>query len=286
MNTGWRYYNHALLPDCAPHENANLSELDIKRYDQNSDKSIYFARYTYDFDCKTQTEWWYCILDKPFDISLLKAKRRYEINKGLRFFDVINIDDFEKYKEDIYKILVKAYSAYPEKYRPVTDIKEVYSSVAGWNKGKVKVYGAFYKETGEMCGYAYLEKHSSYLNFNVLKTIPEYEKFGINAAIVYKIVSDEEERLKNGNFYICDGERSIFHETAFQDYLEKYFGFRKAYCKLNIIYKPKIRVLIKILYPFRKVIYKLNKSGFICKVISILKMEEIVRRQKKFREKS
>ena len=52
--------------------------------------------------------------------------------------------------------------------------------------------------------------------------MPETEKLGINGAIVARILEDYTEK---GQFskYICDGARSIQHETAFQDYLEKYF---------------------------------------------------------------
>ena len=54
----------------------------------------------------------------------------------------------------------------------------------------------------------------------------------------YKLEIKEEFSQKIGkNFYICDGERNILHETSFQNYLEKYFGFRKAYCKLNLKYR-------------------------------------------------
>ena len=27
MSLGWKYYNHAMIPDCAPHENADMEPL-------------------------------------------------------------------------------------------------------------------------------------------------------------------------------------------------------------------------------------------------------------------
>lgn len=50
-----------------------------------------------------------------FDPSLLKAKRRYEINKGQKNFDVNLINAFE-YKEQLFAIAEVAYATYPEKY--------------------------------------------------------------------------------------------------------------------------------------------------------------------------
>lgn len=88
------------------------------------------------------------------------------------------------------------------------------------------------------------------------------------------------EDLKNGK-YICDGTRNISHETKFQDYLEKYFNFRKAYCKLNIKYRPVIKPIVKLLFVFRKTLKKLDNNSLVHNINGVLKMEEIIREQKK-----
>ncbi len=69
------------------------------------------------------------------------------------------------------------------------------------------------------------------------------------------------------------------HETHFPDYLEKYFGFRKAYCKLHVMYAPKYKSLIKLLYPFRRIFKKFDSVGKVHQLNGVLTMEEIVRRQ-------
>lgn len=107
-----------------------------------------------------------------------------------------------------------------------------------------------------------------------MRACPESEKKGINAAMVAAIVEDYNARLGK-NFYINDGARSISHETNFQDYLEKYFGFRKAYCKLHIAYNPRIKWAVKVLFPFRKILRKFDEIGFIHQINSVLYMEEL-----------
>lgn len=233
------------------------------------------ARWTSDFDCGKETNWWYVIADKPFNLQSIKAKRRYEINKGLNNFEVRKINPVD-YAEDIYEVQVAAFSAYPEKYRPTVDHDSFVENVSHWQKENV--YGAFHKESGKLCGYSYITIKSNFINFDVLKTIPSYEKYGLNAALVYRLVDDCNELLSNGGF-ICDGERSVNHETAFQDYLEKYFNFRKAYCTLNIAYNPKIKWLVKTLYLFRKLLLKFDNISKIHLVNALLKMEHIVRMQ-------
>lgn len=215
------------------------------------------------------------IKDTPFDINALKAKRRYEINKGIKNFDVKEINS-DIYANELCDVQIAAYSAYPEKYRPSVNREEFISSVQHWDS--LVCIGAFDRESGKLCGYSLLSKESdTYVDFKVMRTNPKCEKNGVNAALVEGILRYFHSFLMYGG-YICDGARSINHETAFQDYLEKYFGFRKAYCKLHITYNPKLRWLIQLMYPIRKLLKKYDGIGKIHQLNAILRMEEIVRK--------
>lgn len=230
------------------------------------------ARWTSDFDCKEETEWWYVIKDAPFCISDLKAKRRYEITKGNNNFYVKSIDPKE-YREELYRVTLEAYSAYPKSYRPTIDHDKFVSSIDNWDI--YYTFAAFSKEDNTVCGYALLRDFEGHVEFNVLKTKPSCEKKSINAAIVNFILEYFEFELLHGK-YICDGERSVLHETAFQNYLEKYFGFRKAYCKLHIKYRFGIGFIVRCLYPVRGLIAKGNNK-LMKQISSVLRMEEIAR---------
>lgn len=149
------------------------------------------------------------------------------------------------------------------------------SSVQAWDS--YVCIGAFERESLRLCGYALLSKKSeTYVAFNVMKSNPECEKNGVNAALVEGVLRYFNSFLEDGG-YICDGERSINHETAFQNYLEKYFGFRKAYCKLHIKYNPKLKWLIRLLFPIRKLLLKFDGIGKVHQLNAVLRMEEIVR---------
>lgn len=101
------------------------------------------VRWTTEFDCGYETNWWYVIKDTPFDINTLKSKRRYIINKGNRYFDVCRIDS-RVYKEELYNVTIEAYKDYPEKYRPIVNHNDFISSIENWNN--CIVYGAFHRE--------------------------------------------------------------------------------------------------------------------------------------------
>ena len=87
MIEGWQMYNHALIPTTLPHEEAYVTQELEKELNKSKIRGYpILARWTSDFDCNEKTNWWYVIKDTPFDISKIKAKRRYEINKGMKFF--------------------------------------------------------------------------------------------------------------------------------------------------------------------------------------------------------
>lgn len=268
---GWKYYNHAVIQTSAPHEKPDISPI----YDRSIWKvrggTPLLARWTTDYDCGYETNWWYVIKDTPFDIDALKAKRRYEINKGRKYFVVKDIKPCN-FPDELYQITIAAYSQWPEKYRPHIDEKIFKDGIIGWDANVV--LGAFSTESNELCGYAILNETKCCAEFSVLRVKPEAEHLAVNAAIVAGILDKYNDRLSDG-FYINDGSRSIRHETAFQDYLEKYFGFRKAYCKLNIKYRFPIGMAVKVLYPFRKYINK--ESSFGSLISGVLMMEEISR---------
>lgn len=235
---------------------------------------LLFARWTSDFDCRRETEWYYVIKDDTFDINSLKAKYRYEVNKGNKNFytKVINPMD---YYYDVFRVSVEAYSAYPTKYRPILSYENYIKNVQCWQTADVVVIGVFDRVTGDLCGFACLKCYEEYISYSMHKVIPVHEKRAVNAALVNGVLNYFREIGKYK--YISDGERAIRHESNFQGYLIKYFSFRKAYCRLNIIYNPIVKYIVYILYPFRNMLGKFKEINFLYNVYCILKQEEIRR---------
>lgn len=128
---GWKYYNHAAIPSVAICDDPDTSAVengDIWKLDG----SPIIARWTTDFDKIDGGEWWYIIKDTPLDISKLKAKRRYEINKGIKNFDVEQINPMD-FKEELFYVQVEAFSAYPAKYRPTVEKESFFKELESWN---------------------------------------------------------------------------------------------------------------------------------------------------------
>ena len=67
--------------------------------------------------------------------------------------------------------------------------------------------------------------------------------------------------LDNCGFqYVNDGFRSIYHQTQFQDTLINALGFEKAYTTLNVYYQPFVRMLVRLCYPWRSVLGRIDRK--------------------------
>lgn len=268
---GWKYYNHAALPEGAPHEEPNL-EVVKKGLIWKMGGHPVLARWITDWDCEHKTEWWYCIKDTPYEIESIKRDYRYKIRKGLKNFNIKKVD-CKKEAENIFNIQLKVWENYPDQYRPVIRSEE--KEIEGIKKWSYITYGA-YNEEGSLCGFLCMSDMQIFYDLTMQKALPEFEKYQINAALLARMLEDLNDDIANGK-YICDGSRNILHKTQFQEYLEKYFGFRKAYCTLHIKYRFPLNMVISILYPFRRVMERYEGKKFLGKLCGLLRMEKIQR---------
>lgn len=275
MIEGWKYYNHAMIPTTAPNEKVNLEPL--KSGEIWKQKTALFARWTENFDCGYETEWWYCIKDDKYTIENLKSKRRYIIKKGRKNFYVQVILP-KDWKDKLTDIKWEAFKNYPKEYKPNKTKEQLGYEIENWNDTQ-KVFGAFDRETGDLCGYALVSEKSGYCELEQQKSYPQCEKKEINAAIIDAVLLYYNKCIQKG-YIIIDGQRNVRHKTTFQDYLEKYFGFRKAYCVLNIQYRSWVKGCIRLLYPVRNIIKRIKWKG-IYDMYCVLRMEEIKRKQEK-----
>ena len=275
----WSYYNHALVPTTAPHEAVNETPLRDKSFWKSINATGYplIARWTTDFDCQEETNWWYIIKDKPFDIMDVKKNYRRKIRKGLKNFDIKVIDP-TLYARALYQVEVEALASYSDKKSQTPDFDQFVADLSNRRNGVT--IAAFSKDDGQIAGYCYDIIGNGYIVGSVQKAKPSQEVKHLNAALIYSELDYFREELDKG-YYITAGERNVLHATHFQDYLEKYFGFRKAYSRLQLQYRPGFRIIISCLYPFRRLIKHLEGSKLLCQVSSVLQMEEITRLEKR-----
>ena len=200
---GWKYYNHAMMPDCKPHENANIEVLTKDIWKYKPWKKAFFAKYTSDWDCTEKTGWYWVIKDTPIDLQKLKGKHRYEIKKGLSNFTVKPINPVE-YPDEVYDIAVDTLKTYPRSYQHIPDKKSFVDKLSTWKF----TFGAFGKESHKLCGYIIMVERDEVLYYSEQRVLQNCEKLYINSALVYRMVDYYRERIENGA-YIVDGEKNI-----------------------------------------------------------------------------
>lgn len=272
-NNGWRYYNHALIPCTAPHETPDVAMLDQKAVWRTPGGRVLLARWTTDFDCGHETNWWYCICDRPFEIQSLKSKRRNVVANGEKYCRVLIADPMQ-YEEELLELYNAAQNTYAPTNRNLSDRDSFHRFLKKLSENPaVDFYISFLRETNRAAGYAVVENKDGYAEFQAQKVHPQLERYQVNASLVKAIADHYADRLGSG-FYICDGARNINHKTNFQDYLEKYFGFRKAYCRLHVRYRGALKAVMPLLYALRAPLKKLDGVKLIHQINGVLLMEE------------
>lgn len=141
------------------------------------------------------------------------------------------------------------------------------------------VGGGYDNESGLLIGYMTVKVCDDYAEIKTAKFNPNFSNRGVSDALYHEVL-DFYLNLSNKK-YISSGSRNINHKTNTQEYKIRRFGYKKAYCKLHIKYNPKINLIIKILYPFKRIFYLFDKISFVHQINGVLKMEEIKRKDKK-----
>lgn len=249
MDQKYRIYKKALVWSGLPEEEKKLTHREAKNILSTSD--AFFLKNLYDFDCKEHTNYWAIINDQNRDISELPSKVRNQIRRCLKDCEIRIISKVDLVKNNGYLVFTKAF----ERYHDVTvkiPARDIWENVI-LKSTDFEFWGVFEKNTGELIAYSMVSRFSNYVNYNVLKAIPEYmNKHYPYFGLLYEM--NQYYLSMIGMKYVTDGYRSVTGHSNIQPFLEKNFLFRKAYCRITLHYKPWFRFLINLAYPFRKII--------------------------------
>jgi hypothetical protein len=275
-NTLWYEYNNVLIP-VGPAKfdyslNYNHQKQLLSLFPQ-----VFFIRSNNGFKELHTSEifQWYAVIKNRFvereNIKSYEARKK--IKKGLEFCKVekVDADLIARKGFDIFYAAVNSYKGkikfdlnknrFTQKYNLRNNYPEIFH-----------YWGVF--DSSGLIGYAEnLIYGSIEASYSTMKFLPEKFTLFPTYALVYSM---DEFYLKRLNFeYVNDGFRSILHETNIQDFLIKNFHFFKQSTVLNIYYKPLIGIMIRVGYPFRKLMnLKYLKSS---KLEALFSLEEIRR---------
>ena len=265
-NINWKLYQGALVPDVAPHINIELNEEDKTFLLKES--NAFFLRYTNDWDCYKETDFWYVINDKLCHIEDYSAKTRKHIRKGISECEISILDNKSFIAADGYIVYSEAMKHY-NGFLTIISKENYDENILNCEDEFVCV---FYQN--KMIAYRQVRLMGNSAEFKVSKSIPEYQKYYPNYLMFFYCTQHYIGDI--GVNYTCSGAKSLSHETNIQTLLISKFNYRKAYCRLNVVYRKDIGIVVKLLYPFKSILEKI-KIKPVEKLVVLLRHEEIRR---------
>ncbi len=264
-NMYWMLKQRVLVPVPAHPCFVELTHDDAKALFKDS--GAWFIRYSSD-PCEEPIEWWYIVCDN-FDIKKLSSNTRSKINRGLRKCSVKQVDTIWLANNG-YECYFTAHSRY-KNAKHVSE-EEFRYNISEMADGPFENWGVFVED--HLVGYCQCIVDGNQVTTNVIKYNPAFLKHYSSYALINAML----------NYYVVDrgitidnGTRSVGHDTNMQNFLLK-FGFRKQFCRSNIIYRPWLGFAVRRLYPFRKLISYLPNHSSVHKVQSLLFLEELRRK--------
>lgn len=279
---GWNYYNHAAVPTCTPHEEPNLAPVeDGTIWSLTAVGGILLlVMYCTDFDCKEETQFWHVIKDSFGGMEELSSKMRNQVKKSLKTYDVERITG-----EEFRRIALPIYNAAQENYRVKVSLSRQ-EEIDRLAEAEGKEFWAVYTKNHDDdydhdCGRKAVavaintvtrdrSRWRGCAEYNTMKCDPMYQH---NSTYPYYGLIYEMNRYyleEQGLGYVNDGARSLTEHSNIQGFLIEKFHFRRAYCRVQIVYQWWFGIIVKVLYPFRRFIKNPKIRG-------VLRLEEIRR---------
>jgi len=233
--------------------------------------NAYLVRWETDFDCQL-SEWWHVINDTKYSFDDLSRNTRSKVRRGLKRFKV------EKVSKDY--IINNGYAVYKESFNSYNTFEIVFSEKEFEHSinqlpNETEFWATIDISNGETVGFSenmvndqacFLvsiwvtpEALKKYAFYNLIQTMLDYYLNIMN--------------LK----YVSDGARTINHITGIHDFLISKFKFRKAYCRLHVVYSPAVSLVVKLCFPFKTLLKRFNSYNNISKLLVLLEQERIRR---------
>ena len=178
------------------------------------------------------------------------------------------------YADEIWEVEKAAYAHYQNADNAQT--KEHFLAGLKKQAKNLEWWAAFSREDGRMAGWMTCSNHGTWTETCRAKYHPERQSWNRPSDVIHHAVLTHYLN-ELGQKYICSGSRNINHKTHVQEYKIKNWKFRKAYCRLHLVYNPKIKWIVKCIYPFRKLLMLLDNVTLVHQLNALMKLEEAAR---------
>ncbi len=265
---GFGLYRQAWRFEGAPHLEPKLHEKEWKALLREGGLMV---RNTYGFNGLEETCFWFIIKDQYEGLEGLSSRTRNKINHAFNYFEY-KLIPFETLQEKGFQIIDETYADYAIHDRKMNH--DVFMDYLNDCRQKSFDYwGIFDKETQQMVGFCTVTLWDDCCEYGMTGIMTKYKKGSFYPYYgLYQHLNQH--YLEQLHFkYVSDSARTITEHSQIQDFLIQNFNFRKAYCQLEVYYQWWMKIAVKLLYPFRKIIP-------LQRVKAILNMEAMQRGEK------
>lgn len=245
---GFYLYRNAWRFEGPPHKEPHLAKSEAKALLKQGGLLV---RNTFDFDTPEKTCFWYIIKDRFDGLDELKPNERNKIRRSLNTltFKKVNVDLLE---QNGWNILKATYDDYAVSDRKM-NLSLFLDYLSECKSKEYDYWGVF--DNDILIGFCTVWLWSDdCCEYGLIGILPEYKHnntypyYGLFHSLNAYYLGEK------GFKYVADGARSITEHSNIQDFLMDNLNFRRAYCHLALYYKWWMRLAVKLLYPFRKLI--------------------------------
>ncbi len=214
----------------------------------------WWVSWTEGFGANVDGGGWHAVICRQFvPLDKMPAKRRYEVNRGLKHCEVRRVaaDEIARHS---YEVHVAALRSYANGNEPDLPTSEAFAARVQRDAAfaDIKHHWAVYHQ-GRMIAFAqcYLYGRTE-VDYTLIKLHPQHLDLYPAYALIHRM--NEFYLGAEGFDYVNDGWRSIFHETGVQDFLMQKFNFEKAHTNLRVQFRQPIAALLQISVPLHPVL--------------------------------
>lgn len=236
----WQRYQGAMIPAYLPH--AVPAGIGLTAPLVLKLSGALLARWTVDFDSAVDSQWWFVIRDGAHRKQDLSSSTRSKLSRGRRRLEARPVSPDELLRHG-YAVCIAASQRYgTSEFLPERSVFERRVRAAREVNGIVEYWGVFRGDA--LVGFS--ENHIQ--DRAVFMESIWYDPDGLRDYSSYVLMDAIlEEYLNYRSFrYVSDGSRSIYHDTGVHDFLVDKFGYRRAKAKLQVAYKPVLKLAVRV----------------------------------------
>jgi hypothetical protein len=203
---------------------------------------------------------WYAVVCREFTpvTDIPSTNTRSKLRRALRNCEVRRIS-CEEVASAGYEVYLRAFDRYRDAEAPVPHAPFARHVLAGEGFDDVLHHWGVMCD-GKLVGYStnYV-LGATEVSYSALKFHPDYLRRYTSYALFHTM---NEHYLRDcGVDYVNDGFRSVLHGTELQEFLERTFGFEKAYVGVQAFYRQPYRAFVRATFPLRNLIGRIDKRA-------------------------